>query len=223
MSSSAKPWASRTPSWPLSTTTRGSSPSSSRLSLPGSTRPWGCPSSGRRRTTARPSISPAAAWPIPGAWGKPSGWRRTSARPVLERGPDLPVRIPLLDGLALLVLAFAAGQGELDLDLAPVADEDARRDESEAALLRLAGQALDLAPVEQELALAERVMVEDVGRFVGADMALDQEHLARADLGVALLERDPAGPDRFHLAPDEGQAGFEGLEDDVIVRDRFVD
>jgi len=121
----------------------------------GSTRRSGCRSPGRRQTTGRPSTSPAAASPIPAAWGKPSAWRRPSARPALERGPDLPVRVPFLDRLALLVFALAAGEGDLQLDLAPVADEHARRDDGQPALLGLAGQALDLAAVEEELAVPE--------------------------------------------------------------------
>src|SRR5512138_3725955 len=206
-----------------SITTRGSSPSSWRPSRRGSTSPSACPSSGPRRTTARPWISPGRVSPTLAAWRRRCAWPRPSARPVLERGPDLPVGVPLLDGLALLVLPLAPGQGELDLDPALVADVDPGRHHGQAPFLGLAGQPLDLAAVKEQPAVAERVVVEDIGRLVRADVAFDQEYLAVLHLGIAFLEADLPGPHRLDLAPDEGQAGLEGLEDDIVVRDRLVD
>jgi hypothetical protein len=71
--------------------------------------------------------------------------------------------------------------------------------------------------VEKELAVAEGVVVEDIGRLVGADVALDEEDLAVFDLGVALLQADPAVPDGFDLAALKGQAGLELFQDFIIM------
>ncbi len=95
--------------------------------------------------------------------------------------------------------------------------------DGQAPLLDLPREPLDLPAMEQELAVPQGIMVEDVGRLVRADVALDEKNLAAPDLGVALLEADAAGPDRFHLAPDEGHSGLEGFEDDVVVGDGLVD
>ena len=45
-------------------------------------------------------------------------------------------------------------------------------------------------------------------------MALDQEDVAAADLGVTFLETDPAGPNGFHFAADESQWCLYDMDND---------
>ena len=105
---------------------------------------------------------------------------------------------------------FSLGPGATSIfDPALVVDDDLGRDEGQAFFLDLAGQALDLPAVEKEPFRPEGVMVESVGGFIRADVAIEQEHFAVADLGVAFFEADPAFLDGFDLAPEKLDPRFE--------------
>jgi hypothetical protein len=92
-----------------------------------------------------------------------------------------------------------------------------------APLLDLARQPPDLAPVEEHLSLAERVVVEDVRRFVGADVAFDEEDLPVLYFGKALLQADPSFADGLDLAAPEGQARLQGFQYLEVMGDVFID
>src|SRR5437868_5360382 len=92
------------------------------------------------------------------------------------QGPlDLPVGVALRDVAALVDRVLAAGEGELDLRAALLPVEP-RRNEREAALLDLAGQRLDLAPVQQELAVAIGVVGVDARLLVRRDVCTHEPH-----------------------------------------------
>src|SRR4030065_2728968 len=110
---------------------------------------------------------------------RPAACQAELPRAFRELGADLAVGVPLLEDVPLLVLAPAADEGDLDLDLAPVVEQDLGRDEGEAALLDLLADLPDLPLVEQEPALAQGLVIEDVGGVVGAGVAPNQEDATR--------------------------------------------
>src|SRR6185503_6967436 len=66
---------------------------------------------------------------------------------------------PLADRLAFVGRLLSAGEAELDLGAAPHPVES-QRDQGVAALLDLAGELVDLAPVQQELPVPLRLVPE---------------------------------------------------------------
>jgi hypothetical protein len=62
---------------------------------------------------------------------------------------------------------------------------------SVAPLCHLHAQLVDLAAVQQQLAVAHRLVVLEVALPVGGDVGADQEHLAVSQLGVALADVPP--------------------------------
>ena len=73
-------------------------------------------------------------------------------------------------------------------------------DQGEALLVEGTPQLVDLAPVGQQLAHPQRVVVEvAAGVAVGRDVHVVQLHLAIADQAEAIAQVHLAGPDRFHL------------------------
>ena len=77
--------------------------------------------------------------------------------------------------------------------------------------------------MKKKLLRPKRVVVEAVGGLVGTDVGPDEEYLAVADFGEALLEADPAFLDGLHFAAHEDDAGLERLEDVVVEVGGLVD
>src|SRR5262245_10000123 len=129
---------------------------------------------------------------------------------------------PLADRLALVVQLLAASQAELGLGttLHPVETE---RHQREPALLDLPAQLVELAAVQQELALTLRVVAELAGGAVRADVDAHQEELVAEEAGVGVLQVDAAVAERLHLAPDERQARLQALVEMVLVEGPPVD
>src|SRR5690348_15293977 len=78
-----------------------------------------------------------------------------------HRAGDLPLRLALRDGFSLVVLALAARQADLDLDVV-ARDVEAQRNHRVALLPQLADEARDLPLVQQQLARPDRLLVHDV-------------------------------------------------------------
>src|SRR5579864_482364 len=72
-------------------------------------------------------------------------------------------------GFALVPQLFATGERYFHFHFA-VLEIDSRRYQGEPTLLGLADQFADFFPVHEQLASAERGMIEDVSVFVGADV-----------------------------------------------------
>src|SRR5438128_10063605 len=113
------------------------------------------------------------------------------------QGPlDLALRVacgqiaPFVDAL------LAAGQRELDLRAA-VLPVHARRHDGQPALPHLAVEAVDLPAMEEQPAVAARLVVLAVAAFILLDLGTDEPGVAVADLRVGLRERDPAGAQRL--------------------------
>ena len=126
------------------------------------------------------------------------------------------MRVPLGQVAPLVDPLLASRHGELDLD-PPVLEVEARRDEREALLAHLAVQRVDLAPVEQELAVALGTVVELVALRVLGDRRADEPRLAVADLGVRLGELRAALAERLDLGPRQLQARLDPVEQVVVV------
>src|SRR5438105_15000237 len=93
---------------------------------------------------------------------------------------DFSLGVPFRDRLALVELALASGQADLDLGM--VAGEvNAQRDERVTLLLDLADQARDLLAVQHELARTQRVMVLDVALSIWRCVNVLQVGIAGVD------------------------------------------
>src|SRR3990172_6136004 len=71
--------------------------------------------------------------------------------------------------------------------------------------------------MEQQLPLAQGVVLFDRGLLVGSDVDTVQPHLVVLHLRVALLQADASGPDGLDLRAGEGDARLVGLLDEVLV------
>ena len=71
--------------------------------------------------------------------------------------------------------------------------------------------------MQQQLAPAQRLVVETVGVGVGADVGVDQENLAAVYAGIAVLQVHPSLAAGLDLAALQLDAGLIGIEDFVLV------
>jgi len=124
--------------------------------------------------------------------------------------------IPLGGGISLVVQLFALGQGQLNLDPA-VLKVERQRYQGVAVPLDVAVEPHDLPLVHEQLALPQRIAVEEVALLVGADVQPDDEKLAVFDGAIAVLHVHRAGAETLDLGARQGDAGLEGLDDVVIV------
>src|SRR3954447_5210613 len=209
--------------------TRSSSPTAGTAMPP---RPCAHCSAGPRARTGSSTSSPRSArrtsrrWQSCAAWASKrsavTGTTRTarssnsSSAPAPERPLDVSVSVALGDVAALVALLLAAADGELELRAA-VLEVEPRRDDSQPFLLDLADQGLDLAPVEQQLAVAAGLVVRHVPLRVLVDVRADQPDLAVAKIRVGLGERDASIAQRLDLGSGELQARLEAIEQVVIV------
>src|ERR687898_1969167 len=113
---------------------------------------------------------------------------------------DLAVCCLLGDLTPLVVLTLAACDGDLELDEAEFGVE-LEGDEGLPLLLALADEAVDLLPVQQQLAVAGGELPLLPGVRVRRDVRPDQEDFAVPHPGVALLEVGPTLPYGLHFGP----------------------
>ena len=76
-------------------------------------------------------------------------------------------------------------------------------------LLRLADELANFFFVDQQLAGAQRSVVEDVAVVIGADVAVEQPEFAIFKQAIGVFEVGLAGADRFDLGAGQGDAGFK--------------
>src|SRR5829696_8124601 len=88
----------------------------------------------------------------------------SAAEAVLDGALHLALGSTACDLAPLVVLPLAAGDGELELYVV-VAGVEPQGDEGLAVLLALTGEARDLSPVQEQLAVTSRVL-GDVGRVL---------------------------------------------------------
>ena len=80
----------------------------------------------------------------------------------------------------------------------------------------------NLALMQQQLLLAQRIGVEDVALLVGADVHAADQHLAVLDDGEALLEVHAPLAHALDLRAVQLHAALDALLDEVIVERLFV-
>jgi hypothetical protein len=132
-------------------------------------------------------------------------------------GPlHVPVGFTLRYVAALVSSLLASGKGELDLG-PPVLEVELGRDERQALLGDLAREGIDLFPVEEELAIAIRIMVGEIALVVDRDVGADQPGLASPHIRVGLLQGSAAVPEGFHLCAGQHDARLDALEEVVVV------
>src|ERR687886_391834 len=99
---------------------------------------------------------------------------------------DLTLGGPAGNLTALVVLPFAAGDGDLELYVA-VFGVEPQGDERRALLLALTDEPGDLLFVQEELAVAGGELLTVGGVGVRGDMGADEENLSVPDTRVALF------------------------------------
>src|SRR5215217_19757 len=149
-------------------------------------------------------------------WSARSGFAFALAEALFHGAFDLAVCRLFGDLTALVVLTLAACDGELELDDA-VLGVELEWDEGLTLLLALADEAVDLLPVQQQLAVAGGELSFLSGIRVRRDVRPDQEDFAVPHPGIALLEVGPALPDGLYLGPRQLDASFIGLLDGKVV------
>src|SRR5215468_723867 len=149
---------------------------------------------------------------------------RRSAAPATRghRAVHVALLHALADRLALVVQLLAASETQLRLG-APLHPVEPERHQRQAALLDLAAQLVELAPVQQQLPMTLRVVPELARRPVGADVYADQEELVAEEARVRVLQVDAPVAQRLHLTADERQTGLQALVDVVLVEGPPVD
>lgn len=111
---------------------------------------------------------------------------------MLKLSPHLAVKVAFLNGLLFLVSSLALSQGYFNLDFALVVEEHLGGDEGVALFSDFPDEPLNFLTMEEELALAERLVVEPVGGLVGTDVGLEEKDFSVAGLCIAVLQADPS-------------------------------
>ena len=101
------------------------------------------------------------------------------------------LRVALGDDAPLVAALAAACEGDLDFHAA-VLEVHARRDERQALLAHLPVQRVDLAAMQEELAIAVGLVPQRPCLRVLGDRRADEPRLAVADVGVCLPELNVA-------------------------------
>src|SRR5207342_3331404 len=133
-----------------------------------------------------------------------------------QRPVDLAAGVAVGERAALVDALLALGEAQLDLHAA-VCEVEGERHERHPPLRDLLPELGDLAPVEQELAVAQRLVVLDVSLPVGGDVRADQENLAVAQLRKGLADVAASVAQRLDLGPLERDARLHPFEDVEVV------
>ena len=153
------------------------------------------------------AVVKAQATPITQSARKSAGGYRRASRSARSISRALLLR---LEGLALVVEVLALRDGDLHLGVGPL-EVEPRRDERQALLPRDADQALELAPVHQELAVAFGFVVVAARRLVRGDVDVVEPQLAVPDGRVAVLELRLALAQRLDLGPREHDPALQAV------------
>ena len=142
--------------------------------------------------------------------------------PILKFSTDIPIRLTLLDRAALVELLLAACDCELDLDsVAFIIHRN--RDDCQTPGSFDFHELRDLAHIEQELAVAARIIVlRGVVFLIGRYEAVLERDRSAASVGVAFdqnvrsLEVAMLCLEAFYLVAQKLHASFVTLEDFVV-------
>ena len=124
--------------------------------------------------------------------------------------------------MAFVVQLAALGQADGELDPGPL-EVQVEGDQGEALLIEGHPQFFDLAPVGQQFAHSQGLVVEvGPGMGVGGDVHVVELQLPLADQAEAVAQVAVARPDRLHLRAQQFNARFQGFEDLVLVAGETV-
>ena len=137
---------------------------------------------------------------------------------VLEHSVDGTFVLAFLDGLALVKLALASGNGDDELGKAALVDEQAQGDDGKTGLHGVLGNAAYFLAVEQQLAVAMGGVV-----VVGAIAVLGNVHafhpnLAVNDHAIGVGQAAFALTDGLDFGARQDDARSEGLDDLIVER-----
>ena len=141
---------------------------------------------------------------------------------VLERALGFALLIAFAQAVALVVQLLALYQRNLYFNFALFVKIHLQRHEGLAALAHLAVELFDLGTVQQQLAPAQRLVVEAVGIGIGADVGVDQKNFIAVNAGIAFLQVHPSLAAGFDFAALQLDAGLIGIEDFVLVPGFFI-
>src|SRR5271165_3299040 len=119
-------------------------------------------------------------------------------------------------GFALVPELLAFSQGEFNLHSA-VLEVHPRGDQGQALLLGLADELAKFLFVDEQLAGAQRRVVENVAMVVGSDVAVKQPKFAVLQQSVGVFQVGLSGPDRFDFGSGQGNPGLEFLQKEIVV------
>ena len=137
-------------------------------------------------------------------------------RPPPHLGPGFIFRRPRALGLALIVQFLAFRHRDFALDLA-LLQIDLGGNQRKALLARFAQQFIDLAAVQQQLAVADGRMVLAVAVRILADVGVHEPGLVVLNHGEGFFELDLAVLGGLDLGAGEYHAGLEALHQEIVV------
>lgn len=139
---------------------------------------------------------------------------------ILDFAVNLALHSLFLFGIALIVFAFALDDCEFNFQELAF-EVEGQRDKSVAFLQNLPLNLPDLGSVQEKLADPSFVHLGIAAVLVGVDPHRVKEDFAILNPGKGVAEVDMAFPDGLDFGAEQGNTGFVGL-DDVIVVPRFA-
>jgi hypothetical protein len=125
-------------------------------------------------------------------------------------------------GFSLIPELLAFGYCYFDLNAA-ILEVHPRGDYGKALLLDGGMQLENLGAVDQELAGAERVVIELRAGSVGSDVCVEEKKFSVLDQAIGILKVGLTGADGLDLGSAEGNSGFITVEQEEIMGGGAVD
>lgn len=130
--------------------------------------------------------------------------------------------VRLAQGLALIVIVLALAEGDLEFGQTILVDEHAQGDNGFTGILGSLGELAQLALVEQELAIAQDIMIGITAELILGDMHLLGVELGADELAIGVSQAGFGLADRFDLRAEKLYAGCVALQDLVIERSATI-
>ena len=134
----------------------------------------------------------------------------------LEGGFNLTLGLSARDGVSPIVFTFALGHTEFDLRHPPF-EIEFEWDEGEPLFFHSPPQPIYFPSMEQETALAKRVVIESIALRVLAYVQVVQEGLTVVDPCVAVSHVGLALPKGFDLGSTQFDTGLNRIQDLIVV------
>jgi len=135
---------------------------------------------------------------------------------VLEMAVHLAFCVLCGSSVTLVIQLLAAAESHLQLDTG-VFEIQGEGNKCVAIPFDVAQQTHDLFFVHEQLAFTQRIAIEDVALFVGADVHADDEHLTVNDLTERVLEIDRTASQALDLGTHQRDSALKGLVHEIVV------